>query len=433
MSAQAVQPASIDPAYRGRTTASGPTLADLRAAFPGRDLRQVDSDQFRELVASHGGQGRLLTGPELRYALAPAAAAASPAPTASATHATPASVAPASVSRPAMPPACKTLPPAKRKRCRDSLTVAAVADSSPDSAAVAAAPALADTLEPRALREVQAKAAHRRDSLARDSLTRLGKRDGDAQRNAALLALPVDESDYDDDESEVQKARATGYAVNVIADVSQSGGGDWGGEDWAAVFFVVIGVVVVGAFVLYGFKTIYELATNQEDYPLFMEGGTRFSYSGKAWRDGVGPDLYRNAYLAGLRFAIGYQRPYMGIGLSMEGGYIDVSLKGADNPARSLDFHGGYLVAGPMLRFGRNDPMSFSLEFLNGTSNHSSIGLISKTRMTLAGKVGDHALIGAHLGAVFYELDFLDGLAWRSGAFNRDLSMVYGLDLGWEF
>ena len=143
--------------------------------------------------------------------------------------------------------------------------------------------------------------------------------------------------------------------------------------------------------------------------------------------------MYRDAYLAGLRFAIGFDRPGMGIGLSAEGGYIDVFLRSISDPARTFDFRGGYLVAGPMIRFGDNDPWSFSLEFLNGTSSHESIGWISKSRMTLQAKVSEHMLVGGHLGAVFYDLHFFDGLGLREGNFNRDLSLVWGLDTGWEF
>ena len=189
-----------------------------------------------------------------------------------------------------------------------------------------------------------------------------------------------------------------------------------------------------GAFILYGIQTLAELAINKDDAPLFVETGLRLSYSGKAFGDpNGGGELYRDAYLAGLRFAVGFDRPGMDIGLAAEGGYIDVFLRSLSDPTRTFDFKGGYLVTGPMVRFGRNDPWSFSLEFLNGTSNHPSIGWISKSRMSLQYKVGEHLLVGGQMGAVFYDLHFLDGLGLRAGNFNRDLSLVWGVETGWEF
>ncbi len=332
---------------------------------------------------------------------------------------------------------------------------------------------------PRAIREMQARDAARKDSLARDSLAHIHRgrmlhtrvphprppeksASGDSAAQASSEGNIKDTSEYeyrsreetrapdtlilglkpekgheaDQTEADVDKEERTNWFINLFADVREGhgGGGGWSGDDWAAVIYVVVGVVVVGAFVIYGLQMLTELAINKDDYPMFMEAGLRLSYSGKAFEDPNGRgDLYRDAYLAGLRFAIGFDRPGMGIGLAVEGGYIDVFLRGIDNPAETFDFKGGYLVAGPMLRFGDNKPWSFSLEFLNGTSNHASIGWISKSRMTLQYKVGDHLLLGGHLGAVFYDLHFLDGLGVREGNFNRDLSLISGFDTGWEF
>jgi hypothetical protein len=423
-------------------------------------MRQVDPETFERYVSLHAGQGRLLVGTELA-----AAVAASPAPPAPAAAAAPVPAKPAPVKARPLPAACKTLPPKARKHCRDSLEAKARAtadsilasydqapavarDSSGTSRAAsanvseppAASPlpaAPADTTGPRALRELQAKTAHR-DSLRRDSIDawRHPPDKADAGRDTLVLGLAPErpEADASDGEDEEEADRTKGYFVNLFADVSDGGGGGWDGDDWAAVIYVVVGVVVVGAFLLYGVQTISNLVTNREHYPLFREAGLRLSYSGKAFSDPNGTaDLFRDAYLAGLHFAIGLDRPGMGMGLAAEGGYIDVHLRGLGDPAKSFDFRGGYLMAGPLIRFGDNDPLSLSLEFLNGTSNHASIGWISKSRMTLQGRVGRHALMGAHLGAVFYDLHFLDGLAVRRGDFNRDLSLMYGLDAGWEF
>ncbi|MBW8888975.1 MAG: hypothetical protein JF616_14570 [Fibrobacteres bacterium] len=272
------------------------------------------------------------------------------------------------------------------------------------------------------------------DSLARNREARPVEATPDSQ---AVFGNPpaVGQDQNQSDASAVDKEEAKGWFYNLFVDLhnggSRSGGLD--AHDWAVLFFVVIGFVVVGAFIIYGVETLAEIALNQDHYPLFQEAGLRLSYSGEAWQDGVGTDLYRDAYLAGLRYAIGFDRPGADVGLALEGGYIDIHLRPAEGPGNAFDFRGAYFVAGPILRFGSFDPACFSLEFLNGTSNHPSIGWISKARMSLQFRMGRHQAIGADLGAVFYDLAFLDGLAWRHGNLNRDLSLIGGLDFGWEF
>lgn len=318
---------------------------------------------------------------------------------------------------------------------------------------------------PRALRELQAKEAARRDSLARaahardslapgqsrgpassDSLRSLdpSHRNVGATQEAALpdtqpMALGEPRvaggdqnlEDLRDDDDEV----ARGWFANLFIDLREGGGKGDGldADEWAAIIYVAVGLVVVGAFLIYAVQTLVELSLNREHYPLFQEAGLRLSYSGHSWRDGAGADLYRDAYLAGLRYGIGFDRPGADIGLAVEGGYLDIHLSPAAGVGDAFDFRGGYMVVGPLVRFGSFDPLCFGLEFLNGTSTHASIGWISKARMTLQARFGRHEVVGAHLGAVFYDLAFLDGLGWRRGDFNRDLSLIGGLDFGWEF
>ncbi|MDB5104024.1 MAG: hypothetical protein JWP91_1713 [Fibrobacteres bacterium] len=368
----------------------GPTVTEFKAAFPGAAAKKVDPITFNRYVSLHSGQGRRLTGP----ALAAAIGGNDPARDRSV--------------KPEPGAFCDSLLPKARKPCRDSLH--------------------RDSVMRYGSRRVQPQPA------------RIHEEEEPAGRDTIVLGTDPGrgaEADHLDTE---EGAVRTNWFLNLFVDLTDRedghghGGGGWSGDDWAAIIYVVIGVVVVGAFVIYGIQAIAELAINQEDAPLFFEAGLRLSYSGKAFEDPNGSGaLYRDAYLGGLRFAMGFDRPGMDLGITVEGGYIDVFLRSLADPSTTFDFKGGYLLAGPMLRFGDNDPWSFSLEFLNGTSDHESIGWISHSRMTLQAKVAEHVLVGAHLGAVFYDLHFLDGLGVRKGNFNRDLSMIYGLDVGWAF
>jgi hypothetical protein len=407
------------------SAATGPGERDLRTAFPLPAYR-MEPAAFAAFVRTHAGEGRLLTGAQLASALdrnaLPAAGGGSPA------RAAGDPIRPASV--PATPDPGPPVP---------SAVAAAPADTTHPAARDSAAPA-----GPRALRELQAKEAARRDSLARARSRALGHRDTEVTPQSALpdtQTAVVGEPSVADGDQNLQDARAAdadeakGWFANLFLDWREGGGKGVGldAHDWAAIIYVVVGVVVVGAFIVYAAQTLVELAFNQEHYPLFQEAGLRLSYSGHSWRDGAGADLYRDAYLAGIRYGIGFDRPGADIGVAVEGGYLDIHLSPADGVGDAFDFRGGYLVAGPLLRFGSFDPLCFSLEFLNGTSTHANIGWISKARMALQARFGRHEVMGVNLGAVFYDLAFLDGLGWRQGDFNRDLSLIGGLDFGWEF
>lgn len=419
---------------------TGPSEAGLRAAFPGRSLQRMDPEAFQAFVATHAGAGRILSGMELTAVVEGRASSESAESVTPASRPADAVAPPPASSIPPPRTHCDSLPSAQRARCLDSLSRHAEA---------------IDTTGPRALREMRAKEAAARAARGREARER-GRRGGDSldrdsaghktsavhgdaasDSQAALLQDPRNAAP-DQDLSSVQTAdneRAKGWFANLFLDFTDRGSKGTGmdGHDWAALIYVVIGVVVVGAFIIYAAQTLVELAVNADGAPLFQEAGLRLSYSGRSWRDGAGADLYRDAYLAGIRYAVGFDRPGPDVGLAVEGGYIDIRLTPLDGPGDAFDFRGGYLVAGPLLRFGSFDPLGFSMEFLNGTSTHASIGWISKARMALQYRMGKHEVIGADLGAVFYDLSFLDGLALRRGDFNRDLSLIGGLDFGWVF
>lgn len=372
----------------------GPTEAELHSALPGRTLRRVDAAEFQRMVAFHGAEGRLLSGPALSAALAQGPAAPS---------------APPSVKQ-AGSSVCRHADSLRQRACLDSLSRAR-----------------AQTLKasPRALREIEKENARDTVYVGPDGeeVERPRSRSDRSETGAETGAEAADE---------VQEARNRGYFTQFFFDMGR-GEWDWDGGDWAAVIYVVVGVIVVGAFILFGFKALYDLVVNKDDAPVFKEVGLRFSYSGLTMYDDRGSSLYRDAYLVGMRFAIGVERDMLTLGLAMEGGSINLTVHGINPPSETLDYRGGYLVGGPMVRFGNYNPLALSLEFLNGTSDHRDIGWISKARMGLQAKTGAGLLTGAHLGAVFYDLRFSDGLVFRRGDFNSDLSMVFGVDVGWSF
>lgn len=376
--------------------APGITIAQLHSSFPGRAMRQVDSVEFGRIARLHGHEGRLLTG----TALASAAGtkghqAASPSHSGSRRDTLADSL------------LCRSADSLRERVCRDSLARLRQAQALP--------------AKPQAPKgRAKPLASGPADSVGMDSLRIARLREINAEFD------PGEEADG----SAVDRERTRGYFGQFFLDL-HDGNWKWD-DDWAMVIYVVVGVIVVGAFILYVPKVLYDLATNGEKLPVFKEVGLRYSYSGQRWEDG-GPALYRNANLFGARFTLGLDRGSLGIGVTAEGGYIDLALRGVDDPSRVFDFQGGYAVAGPMVRFGDNRPFSLNLEFLNGTSSHRSIGWISKSRMTVQACMESGALLGVHLGAVFYDLDFLDGLVLRSGNFNRDLSLVMGVEAGWAF
>lgn len=367
-------------------TPGGVTETRLRAALPGRTFIRLPSGELPRIAALQSPQGRFLSGPALAASLSRASAPAGD-----------------SLAR-AVP--CPQPDSLLRRRCLDSLTRAS---------------------GPRALRELAA---------ARDSAPGGGPRSGggaDPEARKARASLAEADGEAAADAEDIQAQRNRGYFSQFFVDLGRGGDWDWDLDEWAVVIYVVVGVVVVGAFVLWGAKALYDLAVNRDDSPVFKEAALQFSYTGRTLRYGDGATLFRDAWLMGGRFAFGVEKPVVSFGLALEGGAIDLSVRAPDTDREIVDVQGGYLVGGPLVRFGRYRPLAFTLEFLNGTSSHASIGWISKSRMTLASRTRAGLTYGAHLGAVFYDLRFSDGLVYRRGDFNRDLSVLFGLDAGWSF
>ncbi len=232
-----------------------------------------------------------------------------------------------------------------------------------------------------------------------------------------------------DPETEARDERAVGYAARFVADVSANASD---AKEWAAAVFIAAGVVVVGAVVLYFPKLLYDYMTDRESFSLYREAALRYTYTGSSWTGGGSP-LYRDTHLASGRLTWGIRRPALGMGLTVEGGYLSARLEEiATQPGRAFGVGGAFALLGPSLRFG-GDRYALGVDFLNGASWVQGTGWITEGRFSFQARTGKRFLLGAYVGALFYDLRFFDGLVWRRGSFNRDLSLLMGLESGLAF
>lgn len=260
------------------------------------------------------------------------------------------------------------------------------------------------------------------DSLTRrhclDSLAALAEaRHGDSTSGSAAM-------------DEVQRERTQAYVAHFIADASVD---THGSKEWAEALFVAAGVVVVGAVILYLPKLLYDYATDPDETQVYREAAVRYAYTGSSWDGGSGSPVYRDTHLLSARFTLGLRRPVLGMGLTVEGGYLRARLEEiASRPDQVFGLGGAFGLIGPSLRIG-SDRYAFGVDFLNGTSLAQQIGWISEGRFSGEARLGKRFLLGAYLGALFYDLRFFDGLIWRRGVFNRDLALLAGVETGVVF
>jgi hypothetical protein len=297
------------------------------------------------------------------------------------------------------------------------------AASQPDSPSQSAASdslcAAADSLQDSL---ITARCDSLREAMRRDSIVK------DLGREARGEDEPEEEGENDPEE-EFRKERAAGYAAQFLVDLSENGSSS---KEWATVIYVAAGVIVVGACILYIPKLIYDVAVNKEKHPVFQEFGARYAYSGSSWNGG-GEPLYRHTHLAGARYTVGVAKPVLGLGLTTEGGYLRSDLEDLADPDRAFSFSGAYFLAGPTLRFAPKSPVGLGIDFLNGAGTGEAFGWISQGRFFLQARVHERLIMGVHIGALFYDLRFLDGLIYRRGNLNRDLTLLGGIETGFRF
>jgi hypothetical protein len=255
----------------------------------------------------------------------------------------------------------------------------------------------------------------------RDSILSSGQR----SRASAVS----DPEDQEDDVDAVDVDRRSDYFFAFLGDWRVHG---MEGDDFAKALYVIAAVVVVGGTLFYLPVMAYKLARNEQRDPIHHEFALAFGYSGGNW-EGGGYPLYRNTYMPGMRYSLLVAHPVVALGLTVEGGYLASEFEESLPTSIASELRGAYGLIGPVLRFGAQAPLHFSLEFLNGVSTAEAIGWVSKARANVQMNVGDHLLLGVNAGSLFYDMHFFDGAVWREGSFNRDLSLSLGLETGFRF
>jgi hypothetical protein len=267
------------------------------------------------------------------------------------------------------------------------------------------------------------------DSVIAATRAELARRDSLLREQSALARNGGIPDEKAADENTVADERTRHYFLNFVGDWGMHG---LGGKDLAEAVYVVAAIVAVGGTLIYLPVVVYKLIRNQEKDPVHHELGASYLYSGTNWQGG-GEPLYRNTHMPGLRYTALIAHPVVGLGLTLEGGYLAPDFEGSLQVTDQIDLHGAYGLIGPILRFWPRNRVTLAFEFLNGTSTSPSVGWVTKARINAQMKFGPHAFVGLNMGSLFYDLHFFDGTVWRQGAFNRDLALTLGFEAGYAF
>ncbi|MFC1584682.1 hypothetical protein ACFL5V_03940 [Fibrobacterota bacterium] len=224
--------------------------------------------------------------------------------------------------------------------------------------------------------------------------------------------------------------RTEGYIMGFAEDMTKTGT-DW--DEFATVLYVAVGVVVVAALIITGGKIVYDIIMKHERFDLWKEAGVRYGYSGNHIKEEEGAGYYGNSHFLGGRFSMGLTRRYLGLGVTAETGYVNLTVENEYNPLEFFNSRGMYWLFGPLVRYTTRQSVSWNLELLNGTSNRRSVGWISKARCFAQVDVNRYLFWGLHLGALFVDLRELEGLLIQDGDFNDKFSMLFGIETGVRF
>ncbi len=234
----------------------------------------------------------------------------------------------------------------------------------------------------------------------------------------------------EDREYSVKTDRTMTYVAAFVHDVGNKG--DRKFSDWGEWVYVAVVVVVVGGAIIFLPKVIYDLSVNKNDVPVSQEVKGAYTYSGSNW-EGGGGDLYRGTHMTDLQYTVFLASPKVGLGLTINSGYIVTRLEDIARPDQGYQFSGAFFLLGPQLRIGTRSDWALTFDYLNGTSTAKQIGWISKAQMGLQYKFPSKLVLGLTLGSLFYDLNFFDGLVWRRGSLNRDMTLQIGSSLGWSW
>lgn len=200
-----------------------------------------------------------------------------------------------------------------------------------------------------------------------------------------------------------------------------SGSGSFDSGEAAVVVFVVAGVVIVAAAVVYPGIVIADWLTGGEEPDLWSEAGLRAGFFGGDGRSGS---------MSGAAITFGIETDGPQVGAVIEGGYLDASV--ATVPGAEADVSGGYVMAGPVIRWALTDggqPVRFETELLAGTA--SSYSFISRASFAFTWGISEHGRIGVRFGALYADLDKDEGPFLEADEGN--FTLLGGIETAWQF
>ena len=220
------------------------------------------------------------------------------------------------------------------------------------------------------------------------------------------------------------------YFASFITDVSNTNADL---DELAVVIFVAVGIVVVGAFIITAGKVIYDIIFKRKYFPLWREIGLSGMISGETINRNKSSTYLEETDFLSILFGLGLEKELLGIGVRAELGYIHLRIENELDPKEFFNAKGFYFLFGPIMRFGDKKPFSLNLEFLNGTSNDTSIGWLSKAMISGRIKTRRHLYYGLQIGAIYMKLSQLDGLLIKNREINREFNLLMGIETGYEF
>jgi len=192
-------------------------------------------------------------------------------------------------------------------------------------------------------------------------------------------------------------------------------------SDAAIVIFIVVGVTAVLAVVVYSGALLYRAASGVGGYTYWWDTELHTATLVGGGDSGT---------MAALRIGSGVDMREARLGVILEGGYLDGSLR-LDGVAERVDVEGGFALGGAGVRWPLGSAVQnasfFGIELLAGKVWDANVNLMSVARSTLSLGLGEHLRLGFSLGALYLGLDAEDGLVKHADNFTTMLGLEAGV------